>query len=128
MSDAEPIIRPNANGTPAIRGSRINIFHVMDYYLANRAPEWVAREALPVPPEDVVAAYDYIRVHEAELRPEYDAIMAWQREQMRQQASSPELQAKFAASHEKLMRLKADLDRKRQAEGGNADQGARAAG
>lgn len=124
MSDAEPIIRPNANGTPSIRGSRINIFHVMDYYLANDPPEWVAAEALRVPAEDVIAAYAYIREHEAGLMPTYTRIVERNR-----RGNSPEVTAKLEESHRRFM-AKLDPSRRARAEEllAGGDDGTRAAG
>ena len=106
MADAEPIIVPNYSGTPSIRGSRINVYHVLDHYLARRPVECVA-EFYGRTVEEIAAAYGYIDKHLAELMPEYETMLARERH-----GNPPHIEALLAKSHEKLMRLKAEFDRR----------------
>ena len=109
----EQIIRP-FQGTPAIRGTRITLYHVMDHYVARRSAEWTASfYGLPV--TDIEAAFRYIGEHEAEMMPTYQKMLDRER-----QGNPPHIQAILARSHEKLMRRKAEFDRQREGEAGDA--------
>jgi hypothetical protein len=50
----ESIIRPFL-GMPAIRGTRLTVFHLMDYFLAGETVEWVA-DFFQIPVGDARAA------------------------------------------------------------------------
>lgn len=115
MSDErqEDIIRP-FQGMPAIRGTRLTLYHIMDDYVARRPVEQVA-EFYKLPVGDVVAAYSYIQQHEAEMKPQYEKMLERNR-----RGNPPHIEAILAKSHEKLMRRKAELDRKRAGELGDA--------
>jgi uncharacterized protein (DUF433 family) len=109
----EPIIRP-FQGTPAIRGTRLTVYHIMDHYVANDPVEEVA-EFYKLPVGDVVAAYAYIDEHKAEMMPEFEKMLERER-----RGNPPHIEAILAKSHEKLMRLKAELDRRHAGETGDA--------
>jgi uncharacterized protein (DUF433 family) len=112
MSDEEPIIRDWC-GIPAVRGSRLTVLHIMDHTEAGRSTEWIA-EFYRIPTADAQAAVDYIRQHHEELLPRY--LKALERNR---RGNPPHINAILAKSHEKLMRLKAEIDRRRE-EAGNA--------
>ena len=114
MTDSLPIIRPNSNGTPAVRGSRLNVFHIMDHYLAQRPREWVA-EFYGIPVDDAAAAFEYIAAHEAELRPRYEQV----RDENRR-GNAPEIEARFEGARERLFRARDELQRRREEEAANA--------
>ena len=109
----EPIIRLNRNNTPAIRGTRLTVFSIMDHYFGGATPEWIT-DFFQVKPEETDAAIAYINSHMAELMPMYRKML-----ERDQRGNSPEVEAKFARAHEKLMRLKAEFER-RKAEAANA--------
>jgi uncharacterized protein (DUF433 family) len=109
----EQIIQP-FQGTPAIRGTRITLYHVMDHYLARRTEAWTAK-FYGLPESDINAAYAYIAEHEAEMMPEYQKMLDRER-----RGNPPHVQAMLARSHEKLMRRKAEFDRQHKGEAGDA--------
>ena len=117
MADV-PIIRNNRNNIPAVRGTRLTVYNIMDHSLAGRTAAWIA-EFYRITPEDAQAALDYIAEHNLELMPKYQRDLEWAR-----RGNSPEVEALFAESHRKLMRLKEELDQKQV----RGNQDARAAG
>lgn len=114
MADEEPIIVPNFSGTPSIRGHRVTVYHIMDHYLARRSVAWVA-EFYHLTVQEISAAYQFIDAHPDEWMPTYERMLARER-----QGNPPHIAAKLAASHEKLMRLKAKFDRTKAEEAGDA--------
>ena len=113
MSDEQPIIRDWC-GIPAVRGSRLTVLHIMDHTEADRSTAWIA-EFYRIPLGDAQAAVDYIRQHRDELMPRY--LQALERNR---RGNPPHVNAILAESHEKLMRLKDEIERRRQQEVGNA--------
>lgn len=101
----EPIIRLNRNDTPAIHGTRLTVYSIMDYYFSGRSAEFIA-DLFRVSIEEVLAAQDYINSHMAELMPQYHRMLERDR-----QGDPPEVRARYAASHARLMALKEKLDR-----------------
>jgi uncharacterized protein (DUF433 family) len=101
---------------PEIAGSRITVFDVLAETRAGVPVEQLAREwQLTV--EQIELALRYIDEHREEVEREWAEIQAWHaRERARTEAKYGHL---FAASHEKLMRMKAELDRRRS--GGSSD-------
>jgi len=102
----EPIIRENRNGTPSVRGTRLTVYNIMDHHLAGRPATSIA-EFYGIPLGDAQAAMDYIDAHLGELMPKYQRDLEWAR-----RGNPPHVEAMFAESHKKLMRLKEDLGRK----------------
>lgn len=100
----EPIIRPNFSGTPAVRGTRLSIYSIMDFHIAGDSAAFVA-ESFGIGLEDAQAAMQYIDEHREELMPRYLEIVERNR-----RGNSSHVEALFAKSHEKLMRLKAEMD------------------
>jgi len=113
MDDAEPIIRP-FQGTPAIHGTRLTVYHIMDFYFAGYTAEAMA-DFYKLPVGDVQAAIDYIDDHMRELMPHYRQMLERDR-----RGNPPHIEAILTKSHEKLMRLKHDLERKQAREAGDA--------
>ena len=102
----EPIIRENHNGTPSVRGMRLTVYNIMDHHLAGRPAEWIAA-FYDISLADAQAAMDYIVAHLGELMPKYERDLEWTR-----RGNPPHVEAMFAESHNKLMRLEEDLERK----------------
>ena len=109
----EPIIRLNGNNTPAIRGTRLTVYAIMDYYFRGRSPEFIAN-LFSIPSEDIVAAQDYINTHMAELMPPYRRMLERDR-----QGDPPEVRARYAESHARLMARKEEVERRNREGTGN---------
>ena len=103
----ESIIYNNRNDTPAIRGTRLTVYSIMDFYFDGETSEAIA-EFFRITPEEAQAAIEYINGHMAALMPHYQKMLERNR-----QGNSPEVEALLAKSHENLLRLKAEFDRKR---------------
>ena len=110
----EPIIRLNGNNTPAIRGTRLTVYSIMDHYFSGDTMERIA-EVFRIPVEEAEAAAHYIDGHMAELMPSYRRMLQRDRE-----GDSPEVRATYAASHARLMARKAELERKAMEGSGDA--------
>jgi uncharacterized protein (DUF433 family) len=106
----EPIIRDNQNGTPSVRGTRLTVYNIMDHHLASRPAEWIA-EFYGISCADARAAVVYIDAHLSDLMPKYQRDLEWAR-----RGNPPHIEAMFAESHKRLMRLKEDLERKARGE------------
>jgi hypothetical protein len=106
MSD-KPIIRLNRNNTPAVNGTRLTVYAIMDHYFAGWSVESLA-ELYGITSEESAAAVDYINSHMAALMPVYRRMLERDR-----QGDSPEVRARYAESHARLMALKDELDRKK---------------
>jgi len=106
MSD-EPIIRLNRNNTPAIHGTRLTVYSIMDHYFDGWSIQSMAK-LFRIPFEDAVAAVDYINSHMSDLMPEYHKMLERDR-----QGDSPEVRARYAESHARLMAKKEELDRRK---------------
>ena len=101
----KPIIFSNFSGAPSVRGTRLSIYSIMDFYLAGDRVDFIA-ESFGIGLEDAQAAIQYIDEHREELMPRYSEILERNRK-----GNPPHIEALFAKSHEKLMRLKAEFDR-----------------
>ena len=83
---------------PEIKGTRITVYVIMDYY---GKPEWPAERIaelyqLSVP--QVRAALDYITAHEDELVPVYRRMI-----ERAARGNPPEVQAKVDAAHKRFL-------------------------
>ena len=107
MTD-EPIIR-NFGNSPAIRGTRLTVYAIMDNYFDGETIESIA-DFYKIPIEDAKAAADYIDAHMAELMPPYRKMLERDR-----QGNPPHIELLLTQSHEKLMRLKEAHDKEREA-------------
>lgn len=101
----EPIIRPNFSGAPSVRGTRLSIYSIMDFHLAGDNAGFIA-QSFGIGLKDAQAAMQYIDEHREELTPRYLEILERNR-----LGNPPHVEALFARSHEKLMRIKAESDR-----------------
>src|SRR5437660_879232 len=113
MSDCEPIIRPFGS-SPAIRGTRLTVYSIMDNYFSGETSEAIA-EFYHITLEEAQAATDYIDQHMAQLMPRYRKMLQRERE-----GNPPEIERLFERSREKLIRIKAELERKRAGEARDA--------
>jgi len=98
------------SGKPCIKGTRITVYDVIDYW----KDDWRAAQiaaVFPLPIEDIEAAIDYIERHEAEVMADYQQILA----RHRQATYSPEVAAKLAHNLE-AFRAKVEARRTRQSE------------
>jgi len=80
---------------PQIAGTRITVFHVMDYLRGN----WQVSEIaswLRITVDKVEAAIAYIEAHRAELEPVYEEMLERDR-----RGNPPEVQAKLDELHAK---------------------------
>ena len=89
---------------PEIRGTRITVYNVMDHHLGGKPAEWIA-EFYSIGVEEIHAATQYIDRHIEELMPKYQRDLAWAR-----QGNSAVVEASLSKSHDKLMRLKSEID------------------
>ncbi len=90
---------------PQIAGTRITVFHIMDYLkLGWHYPAIAAW--LRISSSQVLAAVKYIQEHREELQPEYEAIL-----EREARGNPPEVKAKLATSHAKLQALVAKIRR-----------------
>ncbi len=117
MAD-EPIIRDNQDRTPSVRSTRLTVYNIMDHHLAGRSAASIAG-FYDIPLSDAQAAMDYIDAHLGELMPTYQRDL-----ERKRRGNPPHIEAMFAESHKKLMRLKEALEHKK----GGETRDARAAG
>ena len=104
-----PEIHDRGRG-PEIKGTRITVYDIMDYY-EKHPPEWIA-ELLHLTVPHVELAIRYINEHKDELMPAYqEGLDAAAR------GNPPHIRARLAESHERLMAKKREFDRLREAEG-----------
>lgn len=76
---------------PEIQGTRITVYHILEYTRAGRSRDYIAA-LLNLSSRQVQVALDYIRDHEAEVNAEYGKIQeriqrgnpAWVEEKLRQ--------------------------------------------
>lgn len=78
---------------PEIEGTRITVYHVLDYQLLGCTAEQIA-EALRIAPDQLAEADTYIGMHRAEVEAEYRKVV----ERHESFRYSAEVQAKLAAS------------------------------
>ena len=102
----EPIIQ-NFGNSPAVRGTRLTVYAIMDNYFDGETAESIA-EFYRITLEEAKAATDYIDLHMAELMPPYRKMLERDR-----QGNPPHIEALLAQSHEKFMKLKASIDKAR---------------
>jgi uncharacterized protein (DUF433 family) len=112
---------------PEIKGTRITVYDVMDYYTRGRDRAFIA-SILRLTPEEVDVAIRYIEEHRDEVYPKHQRMVEWAA-----QGNPPHILEKLKKSHEKLMARKAELEqeaRERAAAeaAGAGGPGARAAG
>jgi uncharacterized protein (DUF433 family) len=112
MTD-ESIIHDRGRG-PEIRGTRITVYDVLDYYPQGWSVSMIA-ELFHVKEEQVRAAIEYVEAHREEVMAEYEKILERDR-----QGNPPEIRERFAQSHQKLMKLKDELRRKELGEANDA--------
>src|SRR5437588_3972858 len=110
---SEPIIQDRGRG-PQISGRRITVYDVLDYYPKGWTVKQIA-ELFRLTEEQVEAAIQYIEEHKEEVMPKYERMVAFAA-----RGNPPELEAKLAKSHDKLMCLREELDRKKAEGGANA--------
>ena len=103
MKPAKIIQRP---GGPTIEGTRISVYAILEHLRAGDGRDSIAAE-LFLSSAQVQAAIDYIREHEEDVNAEFERIM----ERIRK-GNSPEILAKFEASHKKLQELLADPEKR----------------
>ena len=85
---------------PEIAGTRITVFDVWEYAKAGWHHTAIAA-LFRLSSAQISAAMDYIAAHKAEVLAEYQRIM-----DRIARGNPPELQARFAASHERLRRFR----------------------
>lgn len=81
------------SGGPAIAGTRITVYAVLEYAKAGWHRDWIAG-LFRLGSRKVQAALDYVDAHRAEVEAEFEKIMA----RHRNFKYSPEVQAKVDAS------------------------------
>ncbi|HLX62054.1 MAG TPA: DUF433 domain-containing protein [Planctomycetota bacterium] len=89
--------------TERIEGTRTSVYHVMDFYVENAAPETIARE-LRLSVEQVQAALDFIEANKEHVKFEYQKML-----DRCARGNPPEIEAMAARSHEKLLKLAKEL-------------------
>ena len=88
---------------PEIAGTRITVFHVLEYHMAGMHRDAIAT-SLWLSSDQVEAAMNYIEEHRAEVAREYEAI-----QQRIRRANPPWIREKFRQSHAKLEALRERL-------------------
>src|SRR5438128_3013345 len=113
MSD-EPIIVMFPGKGPAIRGTRITVYDVMDYYKSGTHRSIIAY-TLRVKPEEVDAAIEYIESHREHVMREYQKMLD------RDAAGNPpEIRAKLEESHRRLEEFMKNREAAKKAEAAGA--------
>jgi uncharacterized protein (DUF433 family) len=105
----EGVITKKADDAPRVRGTRITIYDVMDYYTAGQSVAYTA-DVLRLSESDVRAAIAYIEAHKAQVTETYQRILA-----RHAKGDPPEVKAKLAKSRERLLAWRAELEAKRAA-------------
>jgi len=108
MSD-ESVIRPNRNGLPAIRGTRLTVYSIMDHYFSGAALEEIS-DFYRIPLEDATGAIEYINSHMTELMPTYRQML-----ERDARGNSPDVNQLLSAAHERVLELRSRLERERRA-------------
>jgi uncharacterized protein (DUF433 family) len=101
---------------PEIKGTRITVYAVMDYYKHGWKREHIAG-LFRLPPDWIQAAIDYIESHREEVQREYQKIL----DRHHNYEYPPEVKAKIAQNHEKLQRLRAELQARRAEQSGGTN-------
>ncbi len=102
MSD-EVIIRPNRNGVPSIKGTRLTVYSIMDHYFAGASLTEIS-SFYRITEAEAAGAVDYINSHMAELMPAYREMI--ERDAQGNPAGVSEV---LAETHGKLIELRAEL-------------------
>lgn len=89
---------------PEIAGTRITVYHVLEYHLAGMHRDAIAA-SLWLSSDQVEAAMRYIEEHRAEVMTEYEAIQRRIR-----QGNPPWVREKLRESHAKLEALRQRLE------------------
>jgi uncharacterized protein (DUF433 family) len=84
---------------PEIKGTRITVYSILDFVIEGWHPERIA-EFFRVHPEEVEAAWDYIRAHTLDVLREYVKML-----ERSERGNPPELQAKLDARHDQFLQL-----------------------
>ena len=92
---------------PEIRGTRITVYDVVDYWKDGWRCEQIAG-LFRLPPNEVQAAITYIKEHEQEVMADYQAILE-RHEELRRKYHTPEIEAKLARNREKLQAKLAEI-------------------
>jgi uncharacterized protein (DUF433 family) len=102
----------NRGRGPEIKGTRITVYDVMEYYLHDRSREYIA-SLLRLSAEEVDVAIAYFEAHREELLPKYQAMV-----DRGNQGNSPEILKLLEGSHERLMARKRELEARRMSAAG----------
>ena len=92
---------------PEIRGTRITVYDVVDYWKDGWRYDQIAG-LFRLPPNEVQAAIAYIEEHEEEVMADYRAILK-RHEELRRRYHTPEIEAKIARNRQKLRAKLAEL-------------------
>jgi len=95
---------------PEIKGTRITVYDVMDYYKRGRPANWIA-DLFRLNVEEVQEAIRYIEAHRHEVWIEYQKML-----DREARGNPPWVQEKLDASHARLL-AKLDEIRRRKVEG-----------
>ena len=87
------------SGKPCIRGLRITVYDVMDYWKEGWQYDQIAG-LFRLPPDEIQAAIQYIEEHKTEVETDYQQIL----ERHRNVQYSPEVQKKLAQNRENFQR------------------------
>jgi len=106
----EQTIRPNRNGMPAIRGTRLTVYSIMDHYFAGAGLGEIS-DFYRITLEEASSAVDFINSHMNELMPTY-------REMLNRDArgNSARVNKLLLDAHGKLIELRTELRHQARAE------------
>jgi len=109
----------NRGRGPEIIGTRITVYDIMDYLEMGWHHTHIAVQ-LRVSSDQVLAAIEYIKGHEAEVRAEYQKML-----ERDARGNPPELQAKIDALHAKWAPVFEEMKRKHEAKRSHAQDNGR---
>ena len=92
---------------PEIRGTRITVYDVVDYWKDGWRYDQIAG-LFRLPPGEIQAAIAYIEEHEEEVMADYQVIVK-RHEEWRRRYHTPEIEAKIAGNRLKLQARLAEL-------------------
>ena len=92
---------------PEIKGTRITVYDILDYHTRHRHHTFIAA-VLKLSTAQVLAALRYIDEHKDAVTATYRQIL-----EFAARGNPPEIEAKLAASREKLMSRKRELERRK---------------
>ena len=96
---------------PEIRGTRITVYDVVDYWKEGWRYDQIAG-LFRLPPNAVQAAVAYIEEHKEEVMADYQAILK-RHEELRRRYHTPEIEAKLAGNRQKLQAKLAEVRTRR---------------